>query len=132
MNYCLVVALLLGSVVGSNGKRALIVIDMTNEQFVPGMPRYDETLDAVGKLMGNRNNFFDLVIDARMEVRCDGAMQSPMCRNWKGGVPGSHGAAMIEQLQRYNATTVFKPNFSAFFGTNLDTTLRHIRPVLKP
>lgn len=125
-------------------RRAAVVVDVTNEQYVgPGSAdiwHKEEVLSTIEKLLGGgeASPQWDAVFDCRNWIySTEDAAWGP--NGWKGGEPGSKGAELVPRLdalrraaEKSNSSTskwrfVGKPTFSCLH----DTTMMHALLTLK-
>lgn len=127
----------------SSTRRAVVTIDLTNEQAVPKMYRREETIAVQERILGGRDDApaWDAIFDCRNWIvnKEDSAFSDVGDEIWFGGVPGSEGAELIPRLKALrdaaelpNATTpkwkfVGKPDQSCLY----DTTMMHALLALK-
>lgn len=107
-------------------KKALIVIDMTVEQWANIVYRRDSTLKSVQRVIASQG-VFDVKIDSRLWIRS--AKESSLWSVYPDvGHADSPGAEIIPELRKCDGAGdlvfVEKKNFSAFPGNELDAMLR--------
>lgn len=130
----------------SSTRRAVVTIDLTNEQAgdnAPKMYRREETIAVAERILGGGDDApaWDAIFDCRNWIvnHEDSAYTDVDDSNWFGGVPGSEEAELIPRLKALrdaaelpNATTpkwkfVGKPVESCLY----DTTMMHALLALK-
>lgn len=127
-----------------NNARALVTIDLTNEQWGNGSKclRNDRVLSVQEKLLGGGDDapVWDAIFDCRNWIynKEDSAFTSPSDGLWQGGVPGTQGAELIPSLKALrdaaelpDATTpkwkfVGKPDQSCLYDTTMEHALREL------
>ena len=108
--------------------RALIIVDMSNEQVSPIEYNRKIVIQNCRKLALNENDFFDLCIDSKLWLLSP--EESSLSWVWPETaktmfVAGSEGASLIPELADISPVTfVPKNNYSCFANSKLLSTLR--------
>eukprot|EP00929_Paragymnodinium_shiwhaense_P007654 TRINITY_DN111562_c0_g1_i1.p1 TRINITY_DN111562_c0_g1~~TRINITY_DN111562_c0_g1_i1.p1 ORF type:complete len:252 (-),score=29.68 TRINITY_DN111562_c0_g1_i1:457-1122(-) len=111
--------------VASSTGRALIVIDMSVEQWRPITYKRDSTYRVINWLMKEGSTHFDYIIDSHLWMNCDKPAQSTLCDETPVGRAGTAKAELLPQLRHPWVKFVEKQQFSCFYGSTLDATLRN-------
>ena len=106
--------------------KALIMIDMTVEQWANVSFRRDATLAAIKRLVG-MNGFFDLKVDSHLWIH-DAKESFLWSVHPDVGHAGAPGAEVIPELRQCSGAEelvfVEKKNYSSFPGNDLEALLR--------
>lgn len=109
-------------------RRALIIVDMSNEQVSAIHHNRKQVIQNCRKLARNEDDFFDLCIDCKLWLSSPD--ESSLSWVWPETattmfVAGSEGASLIPELADIpNIKFVPKNNYSCFFKSALLTTLQ--------
>jgi len=109
----------------TDGGRALLVVDMTVEQWANVEYRKGPVLETVKNLVKNTTVFFDLIVDSHLWMRCH-PPQSSLCHltTFSGGRVGKRSARLLDELSHSWVTFAEKQHYSCFYGSTLDALLR--------
>lgn len=126
-----------GGTSGSSPRRAIVIIDVTNEQYVmeksaSAVWNSESVLQNIEWLVGGSDDApsWDAIFTCQNWIYSK--EDSAISPNWRGGVPGSTGADLVPQLAKLrdaaNGTAsqwhfIGKPVYSCFFNTVFEHAL---------
>jgi nicotinamidase-related amidase len=110
-------------------RRALVAVDMTDWYFGDEGSEYginyqrNESLNVAKTLMANETMTFDLILDVHEHMVCEPVAESTECL-LSYSARNSMTSSLLPELQHDHVGFVPKKQYSGFYGSSLDSTLR--------
>lgn len=113
----------------ATSRRALLAVDMTDLYYGKADSKFgihyqrNESLSVARTLMANQTMTFDMILDVREHMVCELVAESTECLV-SGSARMSPNSSLLPELQHDHVLFVPKKQYSGFYGSALDSTLR--------